>query len=320
MRLGRRQRRALRLRRIRGAAIRAAVSRTTPSGALLGAAERLAPEHALALFLGAARGPGRSRRAASRPARRRTSASSTARGARRATSRRASTCARRGARGASSTKRDRASCLAAVYTCLLSRSPACLVWVRFGPVGKLRRPLAGALDEVRITTRARRAGVSTLAAAVLAASWSVPAAAEDDAVGSELREGEVITFDGVARLETLPPRGALAAPRLHLLRGHAARDRPALRRLLAAAGLQGRDAGEPRQVEDRPGREASRATSPASRSRSTRSTARATRTPASRSPGASTTAGRAPAASRSGATRTGIAASSSRSTTRAPRA
>ena len=59
--------------------------------------------------------------------------------------------------------------------------------------------------KLRFTTRARRAGVSTLAAAVLAASWSVPAAAEDDAVGSELREGEVITFDGVAKLEKYLP-------------------------------------------------------------------------------------------------------------------
>jgi predicted amidohydrolase YtcJ len=39
-------------------AIRAAVSRTTPSGALLGPAERLAPERALALFLGPLADPG----------------------------------------------------------------------------------------------------------------------------------------------------------------------------------------------------------------------------------------------------------------------
>ena len=39
-------------------AIRAAVSRTTPSGALLGAGERLAPERALALFLGPLADPG----------------------------------------------------------------------------------------------------------------------------------------------------------------------------------------------------------------------------------------------------------------------
>ena len=67
--------------------------------------------------------------------------------------------------------------------------------------------------KLRITRRARRACSGTLAAVLLAVSPSMPAASEpdvaavaDDAVGSELREGEVITFDDIAKLQKyLPP-------------------------------------------------------------------------------------------------------------------
>jgi hypothetical protein len=63
-------------------------------------------------------------------------------------------------------------------------------------------------------SRAGRARSSTLAVALLAASWGAPATAESDggtaavvdAGGVDLREGEVITFDQVDRLERfLPP-------------------------------------------------------------------------------------------------------------------
>ena len=139
--------------------------------------------------------------------------------------------------------------------------------------------------KLRISARARRAGVSTLAAALLATLWagsSGAETAEQDAVGPALREGEIIAIEQVDRLKPLSARrssgrtasssstracGSRSAPRFADYSPRPSTRRR--RRRTAASRASGRTA-------------ASRATWRASRSRWRRSTARAIPRPASR--------------------------------------